>query len=123
MVREIKFRAWDGKQVLLVAGLSFSMNNGDDSYVTYEDGSYNRLYSIKLMQYTGLKDKTGKDIYEGDIISILPRWKNQWEIKYHNYKLLAKLIGKEDTYQELNQVARCKSLLIIGNIYENPELL
>ena len=62
-MREIKFRAWDNKQN--------KMRN--DGFSIYYDGSIQFADSIEskdfiLMQYTGLKDKNGKEIYEGDIL-------------------------------------------------------
>lgn len=110
-MREIKFRAWDGKR-MTTSGIMF---NNTNSCLEVPQGS-----QMKLMQYTGLKDKNGKEIYEGDIINSSMRFcaygtvvfsekLGAWVsfVKEHNDILLSELIGVE----------------ILGNIYENPELL
>ena len=88
-----------------------------------------------IMQCTGLKDKNGKLIYEGDILKD-PNWIKQseyapkeplYKIEYHNpsHRLMLYVTGM-DEYDEidqiLNQLDKCP-LEIIGNIYENPQLL
>jgi hypothetical protein len=74
-------------------------------------------------QFTGLLDKLGKEIYEGDIVSIKKGWSNLWEIKWHNYRHIARCIQSPMVSQNLYQVAKWRSLEVTGNIYENPELL
>ncbi|KKK95359.1 hypothetical protein LCGC14_2673630, partial [marine sediment metagenome] len=64
-MREIKFRAWDGfyRRMVLVDELHIKTNE-----IRYSQG-FNTLNKFVLMQYTGLKDKNGVGVYEGDIIA------------------------------------------------------
>lgn len=108
MTREIKFRAWDGEKIIY---------NIPNSAVSV--GSYLEMMgtTLKLMQYTGLKDKNDKEIYEGDII-VYPDGINT--IGYEDGSFVRYF--KESGHTPINQ----KDMLeieIIGNIYENPELL
>lgn len=96
-MKEIKFRAWDKidkkmRQVILLVIMG--------------------TYKCELMQYTGLKDKNDRKIYEGYIV----RYKGK------NYKVCMDAYGV--TIDTTTYVAKvCNELEVIGNIYENPELL
>jgi uncharacterized phage protein (TIGR01671 family) len=117
-MREIKFRAWNiSKKEMFYYGLS---NHGDflpniNIYgkLTFLGTDYND--ECYLMQYTGLKDKNGKEIYEGDILRVEgadnPINKVYWgELGWELDRIT--LFTAREYRKE-----------VIGNIYENPELL
>jgi len=113
-MREIKFRAWYENHML-----TMPMTNafGRERFFGFIDDS------AKLMQYTGLKDKNGVEIYEGDILT--PRWK--FEVIYFADGFICKNELPSNT-QPLHTLLRSREVAgdpmeIIGNIYENPELL
>lgn len=105
-MREIKFRAWDGEGMRDV--FSVQAFSGE---VLYAGG----IKDWKLMQYTGLKDKNGVEIYEGDIIRRGTGY--VFEVKVREYALgfanNASAFGYDIHHSDE----------IIGNIYEHPNLL
>lgn len=79
-------------------------------------------FDFKPMQYTGLKDKNGKEIYEGDIVRSIRAGNKNAEVKwyYHECRFDAELGYEPKDFYELAADDRIE---IIGNIYENPDLL
>ena len=135
-MREIKFRAWIKKEKLMAN--SFDIEGIYPNMVRkLEIAGKGALYGNQyiLMQFTGLKDKNGKEIYEGDIIYI-----NRKKSKRENDKgkLLvvwtndltsfeAKRIDEIDYIDDLECLGNFRfkeyNLEVIGNKFENPELL
>ncbi len=123
MSREIKFRAWQEDTML------YQVSSGVYGTRRY----FSTLYEdCKLMQYTGLKDKNGKEIYEGDIlkeISELSPKDHQNRIGTIVYEpnVTSFMVLNDGGYCHLNEGKWDKNQLeyteIIGNIHENPELL
>lgn len=130
-MREIKFRVWDKKE-------NRWNENGEDytnkSKVYTEDcegtslGMFINFIIISdyiLVQYTGKLDKNGKEIYEGDIVKT--GWYQNSFIEYDGFNWLETLIGKRDSEDGRTRVIEDRDELknweVIGNIYENKELL
>ena len=114
-MREIKFRAWDeyNKRIVWPEVLVFK---GDKVYPMYSDKV--RI----LMQYTGLKDKNGKEIYEGDIIQVRQGFVSFTDVvEFRDAEFLFKHQDQFDNDTSLLPFVRDGE--IIGNIYSNPELL
>jgi len=136
-MREIKFRAWDNENgcfeeathrlMVRLDGQIYNSEYGD----TFED-------RYKIMQYTGLKDKNGKEIYAGDIISCLDDG-SKFVVIYNNKRasfVLSEINSETGHYEKyddkfvfLFNVEYFHSTLndtdveVIGNVYENKELL
>lgn len=118
--REIKFRAWleNGKKMVEVENITF--HNKTISY-SYQEDLCGDFYSEKvdnfiLMQYTGLKDTKDVEIYEGDIVKYYGK---TYEIKWMFSGFY--LHDPKGGFIELAECDECCE--VVGNIYENPELL
>lgn len=124
-MRNIKFRAWDKDFEMM--GTITEINWRDDTcgFSWIEDGkelsiSKRWLQDYELMQYIGLKDKNGKEIYEGDILKFEG---NGCCIKsgelivalLHEPFCEANSVGEYEYYHK-----RCE---VVGNIHEHPKLL
>lgn len=113
-----KFRMWNRitSQLHLVGGLYF-----DDKEAEYVDDDnvlrFIDFKNIELMQSIGLKDKNGKEIFEGDIVKCsgllgtIESFKAMWICSFVKY----------NNYQKVGFFAQ--EIEVVGNIYENPELL
>jgi len=111
--RDIKFRAWDHREgkmwepIIRPDGVLMT-DNLYGGYTTY----YDQIPSDPLMQYTGLKDKNGVEIYEGDVVVAAWHWTEPH------------LVELPDDYYDFQEYALgSEELEVLGNIYENPELL
>lgn len=115
-MREIKFRAWAlDKDLKMRLVYSDEFKNLEHYFALTDD--------FKMMQFTGLKDKNGKEIYEGDIVDggngIVEFRNGAFGITFENKFFTF------DTVIEGNKKIGVYSFPfgVIGNIYENPELI
>lgn len=135
-MREIKFRAWDKHTKTMWPWEKMQTFEGDPHLKPYFEDSDNNV-----MQYTGLKDKNGKEIYEGDILYIDYEgydegkreqfwctivwhdggfcFKELWEYEIGNPPTVS---SKPEPVNEGGS-ANLTDYEVIGNIYENPELI
>lgn len=137
-MREIKFRAWDkDDKVMFVPNNICHTSSGIEYTRELSDGINIKRYwqgespnNVFLMQYTGLKDVNGKEIYEGDII----KWGhiNGYEENPHRIAIVEfnpdiqfNCINLEFIFRYgcFNYQNTDEAVEVIGNIYENPELI
>ncbi|MCU5181557.1 YopX family protein [Bacillus toyonensis] len=127
-MREIKFRAWSKAANMFLDITGFETEKGR-VYGLFHDGDYIGYdkEDIHLMQYTGLKDKNGKEIYEGDIVSrhdggihFQEEALAEHVVKWGNFGWIPFEIG--EGYQKC-VYGEIYEFIVIGNIYENSELL
>jgi len=145
-MREIKFRAWDD----VAKRMSYSSTEQFDDMLGFRFDHFETDKPV-YMQFTGLRDHNGREIYEGDIVtgpalvySIISHWNNGcerhgesrpfrepeqkrqlYEIRYHeaSYKLFERGTNEWTAVLNHHVSSMAKDLEVIGNIYENPELL
>jgi len=136
-MREIKFRVWLKENQLMsdVFTLSRTTQGWGMAAVDYRPKDH-----YELMQYTGLKDKNGREIYEGDIVRLNNKnYDPEYDLFYEgivvveqteslgfNLKAIDPVIDGEFNKYDSSRFwhfAREDTTEIIGNIYENPELV
>ena len=123
-MRSIKFRAWDNEnnQMLDVQEINFEdcFYGGEMQIKTTMYNDYFDCREMPLMQYTGLHDKNGKEIYEGDIVKSFFVDTDEAGNEIYKYYIM------EVEYDEIlcsYKIDKFMNLEVIGNIYENKELL
>lgn len=142
MNREIKFRVWHKyeKQMYPISSIDYDIFSQEIRIIAvgHKNGmctAYNKnhnsekcdITALELMQYTGLHDKNGQEIYEGDIVYCQTKFgKAKAIIKFIDGKFVA-YWNSALTHPENGHHIACyeinKRFEVIGNIYDNPELL
>lgn len=122
-MKETKFRAWSKGANMFLDITGFETEKGE-IYGIFHDGDYIGYdkEDIDLIQYTGLKDKNDKEIFEGDIVQVSGHpfrgsidIDGNYEVGYNEYMELC--CGSWYLFRMRHWAE------VIGNIYENPELL
>ena len=115
-MREIKFRAWDMQEKRMRPSFSLS------EYMSITEAAsekYTPLMTANtLMQYTGLKDKNWKEIYEGDVVES-SNW-TKYEVRWNNRTSSFQIWQNGKYNRKFRAIGKIE---IIWNIYENPNLL
>lgn len=115
-MREIKFRAWEKsmKEMMNVDSIDFERKIINKEFV------WRMLSEVVLMQYIGLKDKKGVEIFEGDIVRAYHRlWEQHVTLKVH-YLNGCFMFGNYNAHGFFKEH---QNIEVIGNIFENHELL
>jgi len=122
-MRQIKFRAWNKEEKIMSE--PFTLWGITDGFIRFDE---ERLIfgfedDVEVMQYTSLKDKNGKEIYEGDIL--LSPFKNHYLVEWDKEAVRFAFIGYGKILVKGHYPVWqfIKAYEVIGNIYENPELL
>jgi uncharacterized phage protein (TIGR01671 family) len=109
-----KFRIWDGQMWV------------QDFYSSHSGClSFNSIFDQKgftFQQYTGLKDKNGKDIFEGDIINYTPFNQSDYKNIHATVPDFGKFHWFQDLQDMLSEENKC-DIEVIGNVFETPNLL
>lgn len=130
MKREIKFRAWDEQNKIMHNDFQFiksgEENNdwiiftSDKQKLSAEQHPLQNPYfqqQFKIMQFTGLLDVNGKEIYEGDVV-------RRGVIIFSRGKFCGQYYGSGGFYEEWeDDLYQERNIEVLGNIYENPEIL
>ena len=124
-MREIKFRAWHKEKKIMGEVLGIDILHKEIFFSNEDVDCYEHtdFKDIELMQYTGLKDKNEKEIYEGDIVKLranhgigVIKYSDEWGAFVVEYIKPRPLVVLGMNYYK-------EDIEVIGNIYENSELL
>ena len=125
-----KIRAWDKERKIMYypRSLRFNKRTGELELIDRNTDycQYGKYEEIVLMVSTGLKDINGKEIYEGDIIQLAPpddEWKGFVIFKNGAFSIMYQNGDIVPLYDELYDFQGEPYIYVIGNVFENPELL
>lgn len=131
MQREIKFRAWDrNRETMLYHSDKIRMGIWFDGEINIATPSFqfndyfinSEKNNFELTQYTGLKDKNGKEIYENDILSYSTKVKKNGKVQFNSNRGQFEVFWKFGDICGFDKHWTENELEVVGNIYENQNL-
>ena len=129
MGRERKFKAWDkNREKMIIEGGFIQVWGNGEYFVYHEDTELWESSDHIILEYIGLHDKKDNEICEGDILKSEYKVNGKTEIgvgtiKIHNGCACLEYFDEEDGHNYYPVYSGLNDYEIIGNIYENPELL
>lgn len=123
----IKFQAWDGMKMWTdITGFECTRGTADGVFL---DGDYHSISNIVIRRFTGLSDKNGSEVYEGDILQ--SRHSRPCFIEWSTFQWTRNVMtpkGKRNYYFHIEadfneEQTRLDGYEVIGNVYENSDLL
>lgn len=128
-MREIKFRVWDKKFNMMLGfkSVDINFNEGKIEVATdtlrYEEVYTDEIGDFVLMQYTNLKDKNGKEIYEGDILKVKLDDGEEVNLYVKYVKGEYRVVNEGKWEDSLYAYMYFGDVEVVGNIYENKDLI
>lgn len=119
-MRALKFRSWDGSKMIQVGWDTVSQQG---YYSPMEFFEYGYEGFKEVMQFTGLKDSKGTDIYEGDLLMYVATNRSSMEVKFINGCFVGEGPFNTCTLNSYFSAIDFESIEITGNIYENHDLI
>ena len=127
MSRQNKFRAWDKNKKIFLPVDTYAIITNDfnalgvmiKDFEDYKEGEYLYENTQSVSQFTGIMDQNDNDIYEGDILD------NYWQIHFYRGMFVAVPCGQIPNMDNSNQIfwVASNDHCVIGNVFQNPELL
>jgi uncharacterized phage protein (TIGR01671 family) len=128
-MREFKFRAWDNHEGRMLEPSEWAIKPSGEIYSASGDCLLDRIYGdYTIMQYIGLKDGNGNDVYEGDILECYEMRDSNidyWGCTWHDDRTPRPtfVVYWNEDYVSFEHPYDIEYWHIIGNIYEHPELI
>ncbi len=118
MNRPIKFRAWDKvlNRWVNATSVYIEANHGDVVHALPSGAKHVGCDHVEVSQFTGLTDKNGKEIYEGDVVNVFDSG--------HDETLRLQVEFVDGRYSPFGAgLVQSEDVVVVGNIYENPKLI